>query len=650
MGRVNMDEYFGLSHANGLSSTSMDISVYAWATNVKLSGPTAKLSIQSGKPKPIKTSGKDSRKDEYKLSGIATTIANFSGSLVPIPVIAPFAKATQIGANAVASIASLFGFSKVPVLNEAQPMRNQVFGPFSVTEIGAPMKKLAVDPKNELSVDPRTVGLPGGDELDICSIVCRESYIGVARFGTTTISGTMLMHIPITPSITQLTIGSDTMNRANMTPMSMVSQNFKYWRGDIKIRLRAICTKFHKARVRVHWDPVHTPGNTEDMTPSSFTKVIDIEPEMDSEFVVSFNQDLHWLLTESAEDGIFPAFFTGSSLTPLTNSTNWNGTFSVYLLNVLSAPGTSSEIGIQLFMSGTPSLEFAYPEYKATNNWSYFEVQSGKECSVNMGSDKPDSDAYHVYHGEVVRSMRTLLRRTFDQPPICFEQGATEDIIYTFRFVHPVFPVFNGTYSGGFQRVLNKTDDANTPGNILNPSAYGLLIPCFIGMRGSVHWHYNVNAFKKNLRSFSVGRTTRNYYTDPTTLNPRYDFTQSDINDDPSRMSAFVSELYKEMPAGYETTNPTVMPSLSISVPFYSRYRFAATKPDSVTGTELDADKRKLQGVGFYKRVDGQYYATANTIIQRYAELGPDFTAFFFHGVPTLFLYVKPRSARPYDV
>lgn len=646
MGRLRFDDYFALSHANGLSSTSMDVSIYAWATNIKLSGPTAKLAIQSGKPKPIKTNGKKSTKDEYKLSNIATTVANFSGSLVPIPVIAPFAKATQIGASAVASIASLFGFSKVPVLKEAAPMHNQALGPFAVTETGAPMKKLAIDPKNEISIDPRTVGLPGGDEMDICSIVCRESYIGVARFGSTTVAGTMLMYVPVTPSITFKADGGITQDYMNMTPMSMVSQNFKYWRGDIKIRLRAICTKFHKARLRVHWDPVHTPGNTEDMTPTSFTKIIDIEPEMDSEFIISFNQDAHWLLTQSAEEGVFPRLFDGATLAPSSVSEKWNGTFSVYLLNVLSSPGSSSDIGVQLFMSGTPSLEFAFPEVKATTSWSYFTIQSGNECSMNMGSDKLDDDAYHVYHGEVVRSMRTLLRRTVSMPPIAFSTNTVESNIYYGLFIHPVFPVFNGTYAGGFQQFTNSSGTGKTAGNLIEPSTYGILMPCFVGMRGSVQWHYNVNSFDRKNQNLAIGRCTYPYYK--SVSENRYSFVTFSDSTDPSEVASNIAISYSQFQGGYEVINPSVMPTLSLSVPFYSRYRFAATKPDTITGNVLDSEYRKLRGFTYWKRADASFYSLVNTIVDRFCEMGPDFTGFFFHGVPTMLFYKVPRNPEPY--
>lgn len=650
MGRLRFTEFVGLQHANGLSSTSMDVSVYAWATNVKLSGPTYKLAIQSGKAKPIRTSGKKNKKDEYTISNVATAVANFSGSLVQMPVISPFARATQIGASAVASIASMFGFSKVPELGAPKGMRNIPLGHFATSETGVPSMKLALDPKNELSIDPRTVGLPGGDELNICSMVCRESYLTAFSVQSTTAAGELLCQIPITPNLAYKVAGIN-QELMNMTPMALISQHFKYWRGDIRIRLRAVCTKFHKARFRVHWDPLYAASGSTDITPSSFTKILDLSPEMDAEFEVSYNQARHWLLTQSAADGVFPKVHTGSSIgSPYTFvDQRWNGMLTISLLNVLSNPGSSTAVSVMVSIAGTPSLEFAFPTSHADERWSYFTVQSGEACSMNKGGDSPDSDAYAVYHGEVVRSMRTLLHRTTRSAPIAFDSTTTTAISLFARFTQPMYPPFHGYDPNGFHRVMDAFFAAVVPFNRESPSAYQLLAPCFVGMRGSIQWHFSVVDMEDHANLFVVGRVERAYYTDAL-AKPRYDNSGFDGVTDPSvleQVDLFETRDYK---SGYEATLIKVMPTMTLSVPFYSRYRFAATKPDTITSTTiLDTDLRKLAGYVGTKRVVPESYFPANTMVHRNYEMGPDFTLFFFHSVPTVYVYSDFPTSREYQ-
>jgi hypothetical protein len=650
MGRLRMREFVGLAHANGLSSTSMDVSIYAWATNVKLSGPTYKLSIQSGKPRPIRTSGKKEKKDEYSISGVATAVANFSGSLVPMPIISPFARATQIGANAVASIASMFGFSKVPVLDAPAPMRNMPLGHFATSEVGVPSMKLSMDPKNELTIDPRTVGLPGGDELSICSMVCREAFITQIDITSATAAGEILAQIPITPCISKRDAGTG-QDFLSIPPMALVSQHFKYWRGDIKVRIRAVCTKFHTARFRVHWDPVYSPSGTTDMTATSFTKIVDLSPEMDAEFILSYNQAAHWLLTQSAEDGVYPRTYQSGSMSPFGSVDKaWNGLMSINLLNVLSSPGAAAPVSLLIYMSGTPSLEFAYPMMHANDKWSYFEVQSGKECAMGHGNNNPDTDAYAVYHGEVIKSMRMLLHRSVRASPIYF--GSDSDItniLFSAHFRQPIYPPFMGCDPNGFHRVENLVSSGHTAYNRESASAYQLLVPCFIGMRGAVQWHFSLSDWDDKSRVFTVGRSNGEPYFTDGSSKPKYSEVDSLGSIEVSLMSQFDWEATSKLHSGFEATHVSVMPTLTLSVPFYSRYRFAATLPSSITGVNLlDSDQRKLDGHTTTKRRGTNEYYPANQSVQRFYEMGPDFTLFFFHSVPTIYLYDGSRDPRPY--
>jgi hypothetical protein len=60
------------------------------------------------------------------------------------------------------------------------------------------------------------------------------------------------------------------------TPMSYAAFPFKWWRGDIIFRFKFICTRFHKGRVRITFDPINDISvSTPDYT-TVFNEVVDI--------------------------------------------------------------------------------------------------------------------------------------------------------------------------------------------------------------------------------------------------------------------------------------------------------------------------------------------------------------------------------------
>jgi hypothetical protein len=79
-------------------------------------------------------------------------------------------------ASTTAGVAKLFGYTNVPVIEEAKPVRVSQFANFASPEIGYPVNKLTVDAKNELSIDPTILGLPNVDELSIRHIVTKPAY------------------------------------------------------------------------------------------------------------------------------------------------------------------------------------------------------------------------------------------------------------------------------------------------------------------------------------------------------------------------------------------------------------------------------------------------------------------------------------------
>ena len=190
LGKLYFPVYSQLRSVGSSASSGITINIYAWMDNVELSGASVGYAAQSDEygegciSQPASwVAAAASYLEDIPMIGIssryeaAAATQDAASYLEDIPIIGPFATATNIGATAIASIARLFGFTNVPVIDDAKPMQTLCLPNMSTSEVGYPIQKLSLDPKNELSIDPRVVGISGIDEMAISSIACRESYL-----------------------------------------------------------------------------------------------------------------------------------------------------------------------------------------------------------------------------------------------------------------------------------------------------------------------------------------------------------------------------------------------------------------------------------------------------------------------------------------
>jgi hypothetical protein len=249
MGQLLLRPMTSLNFANTGVGSPVTVQVFAWAEDVELSGPTVKLAMQSSN-------------DEYgAISGPSSAIAHMAGMLEEAPVIGPYATATRMIANTTKDVARMFGFTNVPVVDDVHSFTPQPFPQFASPEIGTAIEKLTLDPKNELTIDSRSVGLDTGDELLVKKFTERESYITQFNWAVSAAPDDLLFATNVTPYMERIVAGTG-QTIVQMTPMSLVGRMFSYWRGDIKFRFKFNCSQYHKGRVRISWDPVGSIGTT----------------------------------------------------------------------------------------------------------------------------------------------------------------------------------------------------------------------------------------------------------------------------------------------------------------------------------------------------------------------------------------------------
>lgn len=634
LGTMSFKNYTTLQSANGATGTGVTVSVYAWAENVILSGPTVALALQS---------------DEYEegpVSSIASNVASAASWFTNIPIIGKFAKATQIGAGAIGTIASMFGFTNVPVIESTKPLKPNPFPNMSSSEISYPIEKLTLDPKNELTIDPSHLGLSNEDELSIPYLVQKESWLTNATFSTTNAIDDIIFSTKIAPhtfySYDNVSIGSGvTAKCIAATPIAWVSQNFSQWRGDVIIRVRAICSKYHKGRLRVTYDPQGLSGNNifSDVNTSTvcFTKIIDLEDTMDYEFRVPYQQALAWLGVETLLSRE-PTWSTSASPTWTTDDTHFNGTLTIRVLNKLTAPIASSSISVMISVRGAENLEFANPGLRA--NYSHFTLQSGDsdeqtrestEALVGYQPIVPVPERFLINFGECIPSLRPLMRRMMLNStitPVFLSNGVVLN-----RWTTTRFPLEYGYDPHGFSWAQTATgSDSYVPFNYSYGHFFNYIASAYVGVKGSFNWTYNLENTEPNahLRVIRLPEATLSASAMGSVGTP---LTSR------STVDNFIYKYSFGGSAGSSLTSQYTNSGLNVQVPMYTNYRFQTTCPANITApTSTDGGNTCAHAVE-YVTTDVTPNVNANARLWTYCGAGTDMNLYFFLNVPSMFIY-----------
>lgn len=627
MGLLRFINYAALQSANGVTGQGVTVQVYAWAEDVVLGGPSVGLSMQA--------------LDEYgsgPVSGPASTVARYAGMAKGIPVIGKFATATEMGAKAISGIAKLFGFTNVPVIEPTQPIRPSPFPQMASCELGYPVEKLTVDSKNELTIDPSSIGLPAHDDLAIESLVTRQSYLCAATWTTTTPVDTPLFTSRVTPHMFDVTV--DPQPKVYRTPMSLVSQLFRNWRGDVIFTFKFVASKYHKGRVRISYDPVNASVQTAGDTGSTvFNAIVDLGVENEVEFRVPYQQALAWMSNNTALT-IAEKAFTVSATPTLTLPDDFtNGMISMKVLTLLTAPVGTSTVPILVFVRAADNMEFANPRGvpQETTQWA-IQAMAEEVIGADMSIGKTHSDKIiernRVNFGEDIRSVRQLLRRSNFIDTIT---PASDTNALGYWYYHMTrFPQFYGYDPNGMYQAKGLVaTTTNFQFNYTQNTPWHLIAPCFVAHKGSAHWHFNVEAptpvssiyFARNAESAATGTGQAN-------VSQAYGTPNSNVN--------FFRQNTTRSAGGMALTNQNTNAGLSVSVPNYTNYKFQSTymgnftKPPAVGSGD---DGSRFETSYLVANFNGAATPTPqNFRISRYFGVGTDYNLFFFLNVPTVYL------------
>lgn len=593
------------------------ITIYVWAENVVMGGLTvediAGLVAQSGP-------------DEYSgtVSSLASTISLAASKFVSAPYIGPYAMATSIASGAVASIAKLFGFSKPCMLEDAIPMR-----PTPVTSMATCVGKdgsvkLTVDPKQEVSIDPRIIGLGAKDDMDIVNIASVRSLVANFNWDYTQIYGTLLYTTLVDPGICYRV--SDANKFLYVPACCGATLPFHYWSGSLEFTFEIVATAYHRGRLAFVYDPHRTPLIYE--TNVAYHNIVDISECRKVTIRIGQSQ------IESVRNHFQPLtsgeFFSASdrgghgtvAITPtqILNAGNvGNGVLSVFVVNDLTAPNTTTN-GIKVLMYVNACEDFrVYAPNSELYDYSYVYPQSGvepiKEITTNtecppyrIDIRSSDPGLAKIYCGENILSIRTILKR--------YVHYLTHHVTYTAvanltNFEHAIYPLM-------YLNAVDTIHSTAVPGpiNYVGHSYISYFRAAFTAIRGGTRWKVIPT------KPFGPGKLSATLHADAITGLPAEIVINAGANTKPRGHLVANRTTHQ---GETMTLNPS-NPGLEFEVPFYSNKRFIPAASSLET-------KFAINATGF--RVLADINAIGETC-SLYVASAEDFGLYHFHGFPTM--------------
>lgn len=624
-GTLQLWQYVPLLSANGVTGQSVDIQVYAWMTDVKLSGPTDRAILQSE---------------------VIYTAAKKAATTLKLGVRQAAHTAVDAASNAVSDI---FGFTNTPVTEDVRPFKQMPFQ-LASTAIGEPVHKLSLHPEQSTTVGGVQHGAPAEDELIISRFASRESFLVATEWTNALTPGTPLFTTQVLPDLFQ----SDAGICIAHTPLSYASEHFQYWRGSIKFTFKVIKSPFHKGRFQVGWDRLTTDlsqgptvGN-----PNTFTTVFDLEGDDERSVIIPYMHYKQYLSTFQVPD--IPAVSAWSTNSvPTGTFVESNGVLSVRVVNRLTAPEASAPVTIMVFVSGCDDIQFASPTEPTitgaktltlspaltgvAQSHVVYDERPGEPNTFTALDMAPDANA--ECFGERVVSFRDVLHRS--SLAVAYPQtgGNTTAGLGSVTFPLKRLPPPPGVYNNGWN-VGNTSAGAGQSVNYTKLHMLHTIGQCFIGYKGSVNVTANLDQTLGSIcDTMYIERTP---FGDALPSASRRPFITT-LTLAANTTAANMDFLNRNVPSGRNgraLTNTRTNTGLSANLPYYSGSGFQImdlSKEYNNQDRLTDSDNDWWRLVFRYNRAASNGALTLDgSLMSVYYGTGPDFDLVYFINVPIL--------------
>nr|ULF99985.1 MAG: hypothetical protein [Marnaviridae sp.] len=614
MGQIFLESINPLRNANG-STADLTITVFAWMSEVTLDSPTLSTSTAL-----VAQAGEYGESDI--ISRPASVLSNAAAAIAPaLGSLGPFAMAVSSSAGLVASVAKACGYSRPVDVSQPTKMNPRHIANLANYDVIDNSTKLALDSKNEVTVDTRVMGLAGAEETSFTFLASISNYLRSVQWTSTQLTGTKLGSVRAWPLHR---IAHGTLVASAYPSYALPTFDFAYWTGTFVMKIEIVCSSFHKGRLQIVYDPNNTDVAPE--TNIQHTYIMDISDTKELVIEIPWSQSRTFLNTPPT----WPSqAITDTGLDATGSSVFANGQISIYVLNELTVPSASTlPIEINLYGSFKDDFKVMCPERAYTNAvFRNLTTQAGmqdcaEDCQMpddtaveySAGGDQRSDKQLAVYAGESITSFRALWKR----PSLLyiFPKNAVANTSTTYIF--PIRPKPRGN--------VPTFTNYNTPLNCgLTLTSYA-----YAGWRGSLRYKCVTQAQRSQTSMYSSVFPGFGFGTVARSINYAFGTTTT-INDLARAMAVLASP--NRANKAQELQNSQHQPNIEAEIPFYSLNRFF---PHRNIGFELQTGERIVN-------VEVQSLDSATTGQHEiYTCTGEDFQVGFFTGLPLMATFADP--------
>jgi hypothetical protein len=563
------------------------VSMYAWMEDVELIAPTSRNAY-----------GLVPQGDEYgktPLSDTATNLSDAIGAFDKVPVIGPYARATSMAVGAGATIARALGYSKPCILDQPKVMKQVPLGNMTNYNSEDPSVRMTMDAKQELTIDPRTVGLKRVDEMDIGYLCNKESIYSYFTWSINDPPNAMIWSSALTPKMFYVDPPALGVSAISTTPSGWICTNFKFWRGSLKFRFQVVRSMYHTGRLRVVFDPTLIPSNlwTNHQDNLVHSWIVDLSETEDMVVECGWVQRTNYLPIHRDRIDLFNILddpvLNGPSV---TSSGTANGAISVHIVTPLVIPNSAlTDTDVRVIVSVSSSdMEFAVPSEDGLKLLTYMpkltpqglelisqgEVMQSEDvvepeagpAHVSLYTPAPIDPTTQVFFGERIVSLRQLLKRYCNHCSYTPDPTLGAAAMNSFRVLQPAFPFAQGYYAGA-----PFVDNSAARVSYSQQTLLNYYTPAYVGWRGSIRWKVVRDGFRGTVAfpsQMTIHSVDTNTFDVNTTTIPSF-----------ATASAYAYWNYLNAPTGASAlvlAQSTVNPTLEVEIPFYSNLRMASAR------------------------------------------------------------------------
>lgn len=598
------------------TESPISVQVYVWAENVNLGTTTATH---------IEISTESDERVVGPIERMATSFAYYSNMLRNIPSIAPLAAASTMLFRGTSGVAAWFGWSSPALITEPSFMKNEPYRNGAQLIRSETCKRITCDPKQELTVDPRIMGVDH-DELSIQNLSSIKSFLTQFEWAEDDVRmAEPLFKVNVNPAMFNYVI-TPSKYVVQPTALAFVAAPFLYWHGTIKFWFDVMASDYHRGKLLIYWEPNIEQGPLIDLSLAlnkNFMCIVDIQQTQSFEVCVEWGYPRAWApmpdnatavtnlgpVYESDSPEVSNGYLAVVPFTELTSPNDTNVMINVFVScdDLLLQQPSHDHLPVVRDVSSESFERYTWGNQSATSmsiNSESMEFSNDVPVpcfTLNKASIDISEMARHHF-GEAILSLRTLLKRYSTGLTASLAAAPGDEYIITTQVntLRHQNPEYGGTHGATFAVTLSEY------------LPFG-----FVAMRGGVRYRYHRHSSSNNHPGFNNRVVVH--------IRERHDYEANAVG-----WSNFVTTTDLR---GTVSFIPTTNGGIEFEVPFYNPNLFVLSFSDVDQtfnpGEFVDSWSRQF-------RLDDEVSDPAATLneIKYDVSMGEDFTYMRFCGAP----------------